>query len=144
MLPRPKLAPEEARDTLKRIFPGIADDNVERLSGVLVQFSELPHGALLVISAGAAEEAVRLDRQCMKLELPVALRDEVIAAASHIDGAVLVDTAGLCHAISVILDGAPMGRVSAARGARFNSAALHIAARTAPAYAPGGSSRSHS
>ena len=42
------------------------------------------------------------------------------------DGAVLVDVAGKCHAIGVILDGLASDRCTPARGARYNSAIRYV------------------
>ena len=45
---------------------------------------------------------------------------------TRIDGAVLLDHEGLCHAVGVILDGKATDRGSPARGARFNSALRYV------------------
>ena len=39
-----------------------------------------------------------------------------------VDGAILVDPTGTCHAVGVILDGYASGKGDSSRGARFNSA----------------------
>jgi len=84
------------------------------------------HGTLLVVSTGAAEESARLAAQSTPIE-PVALTPGLIHAVSAIDGAVLVDPAGTCHAVGVILDGLATTGGDPGRGARFNSAHRYVA-----------------
>jgi DNA integrity scanning protein DisA with diadenylate cyclase activity len=49
-----------------------------------------------------------------------------------IDGSVLLDTQGVCHAIGVILDGiAKEQQGDPSRGARFNSAVRYVGSRAA-------------
>ena len=52
---------------------------------------------------------------------PFALTPELIKLVTTIDGAVLVDLGGTCHAIGVILDGLASDKCTSARGARYNS-----------------------
>jgi hypothetical protein len=79
------------------------------------------HGAMLVITASAADEAVRLDKQATVVE-PFTLTPDLIDLVTRIDGAVLIDLEGTCHAIGVILDGQASDKCTSARGARYNSA----------------------
>ncbi len=76
---------------------------------------------MIVISQKAAEEAERLGQQSFPLK-PMKLTDSMIHQVTSIDGAVLLDHNGVCHAIGVILDGVASEKGDASRGARYNSA----------------------
>jgi hypothetical protein len=58
------------------------------------------------------------------------LQPGLAARLSSIDGAVLCDTAGLCHAVGVILDGPAVAAGDRGRGARFNSAVRYVNAHS--------------
>lgn len=73
----------------------------------------------------AEREAERLEKQCLRIE-PTRLSGEVLQMATEIDGAILLDTDGVCHAIGVILDGQASRFGTSARGARFNSAVRYV------------------
>ncbi|HQU43468.1 MAG TPA: diadenylate cyclase, partial [Pirellulales bacterium] len=83
------------------------------------------HGALLVISEGAAQEADRLANDCTRIR-PASLDVETFARVTRIDGAVLLDPQGNCHAIGVILDGLASAKGDPARGSRYNSAVRYV------------------
>jgi hypothetical protein len=83
---------------------------------------------MLVISSSAAHEAARLAHQCTRVR-PFRPSPATVALVTSIDGAVLVDLDGLCHAIGVILDGVASPRCTPARGARFNSAVRYAYGR---------------
>jgi hypothetical protein len=111
--------------TLRRLFRGIPADDVDRLAGLAESAAGVKHGTVLVISTGAAREAARLEQQCTRIH-PVALSREQLGLVAGIDGAVLLDTAGTCHAIGVILDGRATPRGTSARGARYNSTLRYV------------------
>lgn len=113
--PRPSVAP--VRDTLERIFPSRQIDHLVDLAGAVIA---QPHGAMLVVALSAAEEAKRLSKQATVVE-PFTLTPELINLVTVIDGAVLVDIDGTCHAIGVILDGMASEKCTSSRGARYNS-----------------------
>ena len=83
---------------------------------------------MLMISADAAGEAERLQQQATKIE-PTQLEDGLLRRVTRIDGAVLVDLEGRCHAIGVILDGPVSPRCTPSRGARYNSAIRYVHGR---------------
>ena len=66
---------------------------------------------------------------------PVVLGDEMVRRVTSIDGAVLLDDEGRCHAVGVILDGraTPDGRPS--RGSRYNSALRYVTGAEGPTLA---------
>jgi hypothetical protein len=116
------------RIDLPRVFPGIGKEAIDRLCGLARSAAAQRHGCMLVISSAAQAEAERLDNQCTRVE-PFILTDAVIPLVTAIDGSVLVDTEGNCHAIGVILDGKASPRCSPERGSRYNSAVRYVYGR---------------
>jgi hypothetical protein len=117
-----------ARD-LPRIFPNITTEQSEKLNTLGRAVASQPHGTMLVVSSAAAQEASRLAKQATCLR-PFPLTEAVIPRVTSIDGAVLVDLDGTCHAIGVILDGQAHRHCSPSRGARYNSAVRYAYGRT--------------
>jgi DisA bacterial checkpoint controller nucleotide-binding len=112
---------ERFRADLPRVITSLAPGELDHLCELARTFAEQPHGCLLVISTSAAKEAERLSTQCTRVD-PFPLTALVIPLVTAIDGAVLIDPAGVCHAIGVILDGEASPKCSPERGARYNSA----------------------
>jgi hypothetical protein len=69
-----------------------------------------------------------LDTQATRVE-PFPLTESLIPLVTAIDGAVLIDTEGTCHAIGVILDGMASPKCTPERGARYNSAVRYVYGR---------------
>jgi hypothetical protein len=125
----PKESPEQKlHSDLPRIFKDISPEALHELVSLVSAVSELKHGAMLVVSSCAESEAERLGMQCIRVR-PFKLTKELLTLVTAIDGAVLVDPAGFCHAIGVILDGTASPQCSPSRGARFNSAIRYVDAR---------------
>ncbi|WP_277981885.1 hypothetical protein [Sphingomonas phyllosphaerae] len=124
-LPQEVIATERFAENLQRLFPGITDAAIASHRAVLDQMGEQDHGSMVIIADDAASEAARLDLQGTHIE-PVALTPELMARASRIDGTILVDPAGICHAIGVILDGQANAECTPSRGARYNSAVRYV------------------
>jgi hypothetical protein len=114
---------------LPRVFAGITDEQVEHLLSLATVLSALSHGGMLVISSDAVGEAKRLLNQATCIR-PIPLTDAMIERSTSIDGAVLVDLNGVCHAIGVILDGHAHKFCTPSRGARYNSAVRYAHGRT--------------
>ncbi len=125
----PGFPEEKFRADLPRVFPGIDAGAVGRLTSLARCAAGQKHGCMLVISAAAAGEAERLDNQCTRVN-PFPLDDAVLDLVTSIDGSVLIDTAGNCHAIGVILDGIASPKCSPERGSRYNSAIRYVFSRT--------------
>jgi hypothetical protein len=113
------------RRDLPRLFSEIGAEAIDRLTVLANRAAEGNHGCMLVISENAATEAERLDSQCTRVE-PFLMTEELIPRVTSIDGSVLVDTDGTCHAIGVILDGLASPRCTPERGARYNSAIRYV------------------
>jgi hypothetical protein len=127
----PKLVGYESklRQDLPRIFVGISGDATELLISLVKQAERERHGTLMIISAEAAAESDRLKNQATPIK-PCVLTPELLGHLTGIDGAVLVDTNGYCHAIGVILDGQASEHGDPGRGARFNSAIRYVESAT--------------
>jgi len=116
---------DKFKSDLQRLFGPLDKQDADALSQLAKNAARQPHGAMLVISRSAAVESARLGNQCIRVK-PILLSPETLAQVTDIDGAVLVDLAGRCHAIGVILDGLASERCSPARGARYNSAIRYV------------------
>jgi hypothetical protein len=124
-LPAERIDRARFADTVSRVFvDGSADS--ERLWQLALAAADQAHGTMLVISDGAAAEAARLSAQATLIE-PALLSPELLRQATGIDGAVLFDPDGTCHALGVILDGTATAEGDRARGARYNSALRYLA-----------------
>lgn len=126
-LPVQRLRPERLDEICSRMF-GENDGAV--LWGLAQAASEAAHGTMLVITDCAETEAIRLGSQAFRVE-PAQLTETCIKQVTEIDGAVLVDPSGCCHAIGVILDGLATSEGDRSRGSRFNSAVRYLASAKA-------------
>jgi PAS domain-containing protein len=127
-LPAPLFDAARVRVDLQRVFRGITEAQAGVLMGLVHEAATEKHGTMLVISEDAAGEARRLASQATPLE-PCLLTPELVRQLTPIDGAVLLDPTGTCHAIGVILDGMATDKGNPARGARFNSAIRYVETR---------------
>jgi hypothetical protein len=118
------------RDTLDRVLGGAGAD-LDYLLGLIEAASDASHGTTLTISANAAGEADRLAGPSTRL-VPEPLQHDLLRRYADMDGALLIDPIGVCHAVGVILDGDAHGRGDPARGARYNSAIRYQAAASVP------------
>jgi hypothetical protein len=81
---------------------------------------------MIVFAEDAASEAGRLSRQGTPIA-PTILTEELLQSVSGIDGTILVDPSGYCHAIGVILDGDASEECMPSRGSRYNSGVRYVA-----------------
>jgi hypothetical protein len=122
-VPAWRLRRERLDDVVGRVF---GEWDSEALWSLAMAAADAEHGTMLVVSERAAAEAARLGSQALTIE-PTTLDDALVRQVTGIDGAVLVDPAGRCHAIGVILDGTAVGEGDRSRGARYNSAVRYLA-----------------
>src|SRR5262249_55085936 len=128
-LPKPPLNAAYFTDIVERLLPGT---HQPRLLALAEAASHHQHGAMLVISSKAAGEAQRLAPQAGRVE-PVLLEPGLLSQLTSMDGGVLVDGQGYCHAIGVILDGRACGGEDPARGSRYNNAVRYLQSEAPPA-----------
>jgi hypothetical protein len=127
-LPRTEFDVEVFKRKVGRIFPGLSTPEIDHLAELAKAASRQRHGTMLVISTQAEAEAARLENQCIRIR-PKKLKPDALELVTGIDGAVLMDTSGACHAIGVILDGLASPKGTASRGARYNSAVRYVYSR---------------
>ncbi|MBM7696962.1 DNA integrity scanning protein DisA nucleotide-binding domain protein [Salimicrobium jeotgali] len=127
-LPRERIGKELFSDHLIRIFSSIKHDDINTVWDIIQAATEQKHGTMVVISNKAAEEADRLNSQCINVE-PINFSSDIMRLVTAIDGAVLLDPKGKCHALGVILDGLATDKGDSARGARLNSAIRYLDTR---------------
>ncbi|WP_373561356.1 DNA integrity scanning protein DisA nucleotide-binding domain protein [Bacillus sp. AFS051223] len=109
---------------LKEIFPGLAD--ISLLNSLVLAAKKQKHGTMLVIldEENAKSEANRL-RQSSTLITPKIMNPTLLMSLSEIDGAIILDTKGVCYSFGVILDGSVV-KGDPGRGARYNSALRYL------------------
>ncbi|MCP3880251.1 MAG: hypothetical protein GY701_17955 [Sulfitobacter sp.] len=130
-LPTPRVMRDRFDDTSERLFTGQSETDRDIVWQVIEGALEEAHGTMVVISAAAPAEAARLSGQATPID-PQVLAPELVAHVTPIDGALLIDSAGVCYAIGTILDGAAIEAGDPGRGARYNSALRYLAAATEP------------
>lgn len=126
MLPQEDISRDRFIDNASRLFPASveASEKLWKLYSAAIHFK---HGSMMIISSDAAEEASRLAQQGTTIE-PTAMTPELLMRASGIDGTILLDPDGMCHAVGVILDGMATPECTPSRGSRFNSAVRYVGA----------------
>jgi hypothetical protein len=126
-LPQPPIGRERFRSNFLRIFRKSSDKDATRLWELFEAAATLTHGSMLVVAEDAESEAARLSDQGTAIR-PVPMTEGLLERVSGIDGSILLDPSGICHAIGVILDGEASDDCSFARGSRFNSALRYVRA----------------
>ena len=124
-LPQEAFPTDRLADTYQRLFADARPSDLARFMEVFRVASETGHGSTLVIAEDAEKEAERLQRQGTHVDR-TRLTPELFRQVSAIDGAILVDPRGNCHAVGVILDGAARPECTPARGSRYNSAVRYV------------------
>lgn len=99
--------------------------DVECLKMIIDCATEQCHGTMVVFTENAEEEADRLKESGICIR-SAKLTEEVARYATSIDGALLCDEKGNCHAIGIILDGKASPKADLSRGSRYNSAIRYI------------------
>ena len=129
-LPQPKLDVTKLEMDLRRLFPDAGAEGAAAVRRVVEAAAEQRHGTMVVVSASAADEAARLAKQAFPVA-PRLLDSREIEPLTRIDGALLLDPTGTCHAVGVILDGLVTAEGNNARGARYNSAVRYVVSQPA-------------
>ena len=130
-LPQELVPTERLADTYQRLFPGARCSDLSRFMELFQVAVNAGHGSTLVTAQDAEAEAERLQQQGARVA-PTKLTPELFRQVSSVDGAILVDPRGVCHAIGVILDGAARPECTPARGSRYNSAIRYVYACDQP------------
>lgn len=127
----------EIRSIIKKVFKNIDLEKTDKVVKLVKECSKQSHGMIVIVTttALAKSESERLSNKIFKLE-PFSLFDDngdvkkdVLSAITSIDGAIIVDTDGMCYGIGIILDGDVSSVENPSRGARYNSSLRYIESR---------------
>ncbi|GGX87805.1 hypothetical protein [Vogesella alkaliphila] len=108
-----------------RLFPLSSQEDGLHLWNLLLAQIRQEHGSMIVVAEDAASEAQRLSKQATNI-LPTRLSEELLRSVSSIDGTILLDPCGHCHAFGVILDGEANDKCTPSRGSRYNSGVRYV------------------
>ena len=133
-LPQGTIDENNFTEAVRRVFPAVDGAGVAYLWELTLRATKQTNGTILLISEGAAQEAARLTRQCFRVA-PRLMTPSVLRLVTNIDGAVLIDPAGTCFAIGVILDGLATEKGDSSRGSRYNSALRYVESSRYPVLA---------
>ena len=111
--------------TLARLFPGSTADERLHIWELFNAAARQKVGSMIVVAEDAESEAERLASQGTSIQ-PVQMSIDLLRQVSSIDGSILLDPHGYCHAIGVILDGVANEQCTPSRGSRFNSAVRYV------------------
>ena len=114
-----------------RLFKTASPTDANNAWALFEACMSMEHGTMLVVSEDAETEADRLKDQGTSVE-PVPMTLDLLHRVSGIDGSILLDPAGRCYAIGVILDGTATEECSPARGSRYNSALRYVGVAPVP------------
>ena len=133
-LPQGSVDENNFTEAIRRVFPAVDAAGGAYLWELTLKATTQSNGTILLISEGAAQEAARLTRQCFRVA-PRLMTPSVLRLVTNIDGAVLIDPAGTCYAIGVILDGLATEKGDSSRGSRYNSALRYVESSRYPVLA---------
>ncbi|GAA4349101.1 diadenylate cyclase [Hymenobacter saemangeumensis] len=133
-LPQGRVAADNFARVASQVFPSLNPDSIDYLWDLAHSATTQPTGTILVITTGAAQEAQRLSRQGFRV-VPRIMTPSVLRLVTNIDGAVLIEPNGMCHAIGAILDGLATEKGDSSRGSRYNSALRYVNSSTYPVLA---------
>ncbi|MBU8689486.1 diadenylate cyclase [Priestia megaterium] len=123
-MPKASLKEAEFAEQFKKTFDSLEYTNVW---GFIDVAKKQAHGTMVVVTKAAEGEAKRLCNQSFSINKTDQIQNSLIKRITAIDGAVLLDNTGVCHAIGVILDGIVNERIGTiSRGARYNSALRYL------------------
>jgi len=133
-LPRPPLDEAIFKSKASQVLGGLSTSEAAALWRIVSLALDQRHGTMVVVTPNAESEADRLRKQSTAIQ-PIDLSDDQIRHVTAIDGALLVDKAGKCYAIGVILDGKASPKGTPSRGARYNSAIRYVDSSALPVFA---------
>lgn len=130
-LPQEHISSDHFKDNFSRLFPEASPEDSERIWQLYLVASAQDHGSMIVIADDAAAESRRLAQQGSVVE-PTLMTDPLLRRVSSIDGTIILDCHGVCHAIGVILDGPANSSCTPSRGSRYNSGIRYVKATAKP------------
>ena len=130
-LPRDAFPRHRLLDTYRRLFPQATTKEIHHFITLYEAAVGQRHGSMLMVAEEAQAEANRLGGQGTQID-PIVMTPDLYHQVTAIDGAVMIDPHGVCHAIGVILDGPARPEGTASRGARYNSAIRYVGSSDTP------------
>lgn len=136
-VPKVKIDLDTVKKSIKGTFPGISSTSMKKILKIFLEIPRINHGLIIVITTKelALSETKRLLYRSFQVN-PFSLFDDklnlkfdLLNSITSIDGAIIVDTDGMCYGIGVILDGDVSLAETPSRGARYNSCVRYIETR---------------
>lgn len=124
-LPNEILNKAEFISNLERLFPASTDAERTHVWHLFDAAAKQSVGCMIVVAEDAELEATRLASQGTSVQ-PFEMSINLLRQVSAIDGSILLDPHGWCHAIGVILDGLANDQCTPSRGSRYNSAVRYV------------------
>lgn len=124
-LPNEIINEDDFTSNLERLFPASTDTERTHIWHLFNTATKQKAGSMIVVAEDAESEAERLASQGTRIE-PVEMSVDLLRQVSAIDGSILLDPHGRCHAIGVILDGLANDQCTPSRGSRYNSAVRYV------------------
>lgn len=121
----PEMAQGISQKDIELLTETFGKSNLDKLKKIIDSATIQQHGTMIVFTENAKEEAKRLNASGILIE-PTILSEELVKAATSIDGALICDEKGTCYAIGIILDGKAINVADSSRGARYNSALRYV------------------
>ncbi|MGC8964413.1 MAG: diadenylate cyclase [Brevinematia bacterium] len=136
-IPKIKLDLNNIKKAIKETFPKISPISVKKILKIFSEISKIPHGLIIIITTKelAESETKRLLYKSFQISpfnlfnKKLTLKINLIDSITSIDGAIIIDTDGICYGIGVILDGDVSSVENPSRGARYNSCLRYIETR---------------
>lgn len=138
----PKIDLEEAHrddleDGIRELRINISEDELRYIAKVARAVAECKHGAVIILAREtdiiAESQRLTAKKRGMQLSTPINMNQtngepnaDVLSRLSSIDGAIMADFQGRCHAYGMILDGMVIEDGNPDRGSRFNSTKTYI------------------
>lgn len=130
-LPQEKFSRTRLLDIYHRLFPETGEEDGAHFVSLFEATVSQDHGNMLIVAKDAESEAERLNRQGARIE-PKKLTPDLYSQVSAIDGAVIINPQGVCHAIGVVLDGEARKECTPSRGSRYNSGIRYVGSADSP------------
>jgi hypothetical protein len=126
-LPQEVISRDRFLDNYSRLFPQTSPEQQNHIWQLFTCAIKQNHGSSLIVANDAESEAQRLALQGTSIQ-PTLMTEELFQRVSGIDGTIILDPFGVCHAIGVILDGVANELCTPSRGSRFNSGVRYVEA----------------
>lgn len=127
------------KEIAKNYQAQLEDREIPDLGKLLATLEKTSHGAIVIMSEDASQEAVRLAKvnraiNLIKFRINNDGDYQLLGGLLNVDGAVLMDYNMNCYAFGTILDGEAKIKGLEKRGARYNSSKNYVAGKNRVAF----------